>query len=206
MPVFVKDDLRVLFVHVPKTGGSSIERTFVDSGWAMHFHDAVTGPGTINRLRTCTPQHMHADLLRQTFHVQDFDLVFHVVREPLARFRSEYAMKNQRDLRTDARAVDAWAGRVLGRFERNRFALDNHLRPQHEFVLEQAVQFRFEDGIDEVYRRLSEDHGLPVSGGTRRLKDREARSGVRSSDVALSPALVERLRELYALDFERLGY
>ena len=42
MPVFVKDDVRVLFAHVPKTGGSAVEDAFAvkdrsvrDMTWSM---------------------------------------------------------------------------------------------------------------------------------------------------------------------------
>lgn len=39
MPVFVKNQIKILFMHIPKAGGSSVEAAFMSSGFVMHFHD-----------------------------------------------------------------------------------------------------------------------------------------------------------------------
>lgn len=205
MPVFRKDGRNVLFIHVPKTGGSSLERTFVDNGWTMHYHDGRMGPKSLNRVRRCTPQHMHAPMLRQLFLVKQFDLVFMTVREPIARFRSEYGMRNK-DGAVDERTVERWADDVFDRYARNPFLFDNHLRPQAEFQLDAAEVYPLEDGLDTIVRRLSDKHDLGLAPAEHRVHDRKSRSGFSSSDVQISGKLETRLRKFYADDFKKYGY
>lgn len=203
MPVFIKDDKSILFVHVPKTGGSSIEQSFADSGYETHF---LGGPRTLRRLRRCTPQHMHARMLRQTFRLGRFDLIFMLVREPLARFRSEYGMQHKHDVRTDRKSVEEWAERVFTRYEKDNFAFDNHLRPQAEFLLPNARVFRLEDGLDRVVEQLNADHGLGLVPPSTRVRDRRLQSGVASTDVEISRRLAKRVRNFYDVDYRTFGY
>ena len=63
-----------------------------------------------------------------------FDGVFMTVREPLARFRSEYAMRNTDDVA--GRRRPGWTPgptRRSRRYAATRTCFDNHLRPQAEF-------------------------------------------------------------------------
>lgn len=206
MPVLVKDGTTVLYVHVPKTGGTSLEQVFLDSGYEMHYHDDVFGPGTMNRVRRCTPQHMHAELLRQTFALRRFDVVFMTVREPVARFRSEFGMRNRDAPHVDEASVEAWADDVLERYARNPYVLDNHVRPQSAFQLPRAEVHHLEDGLPAIVDRLEARHGLGLTGADHRLLDRATASGFSSADVPVSRRLERRLREFYRDDFVRFGY
>ena len=206
MPVFIKDERYVLFPHVPKTGGTSIERLFRRNGWEMFLRDAKVGQGSLHYVRRCSPQHLHAAVLRELIDLSRVDLCFMVVRDPIARFRSEYAMRQKDPTKTDAASVEAWAARVLGRYERNPYALDNHLRPQHEYLLPDTEVFRLEDGLDTMMTNLNERFGLGVPNEVdHRLKSAD-RTGISSRDVEISPTLEERLRGLYAEDFRQFGF
>ena len=61
MPLLVKDGRAFLFVHVPKTAGSSVYDTFKRGGWKVHDFDRTYKS---NKFRTCPPQHFHAELLQ----------------------------------------------------------------------------------------------------------------------------------------------
>jgi len=111
VPVFVKDDVSVLFVHVPKTGGSAVEDAFADAGWDTHLLDRTSARHPSRRFRRCSPQHLHAEMLEQLVRLERIDLVLVVVREPLARFRSEYLWRH-RDQPADAAAVSQWGRRL----------------------------------------------------------------------------------------------
>ncbi len=204
MPIFRGQGLNILFVHVPKTGGTSIERLFARSGFDVIDRDGVTGRDSTNWLRRISPQHLHADLLRQTVHVNRFDLVFMTVREPLARYRSEYLMRNKEDPRTDAASVDAWTERVLTNWRTNPSVWDNHIRPQRDFLLEEARIFKLEDSLEALVGALSDEHGLQLLDQIPHAH--RQRSGIPSSAVELSAATEARLREHYAVDFETFGY
>ncbi len=206
MPIYVKDDRSVLFVHVPKAGGSTLERMFRQAGWTEHLRETRRTDPQVFPLWRCSPQHLHADLLQAIFDLEKFDVVFMVTREPLARFRSEYAMRHTQDPRTDAAAVEEWADRVLGRYERNPFVLDNHLRPQHEFEVPVGERYRLEQGLEAIVADLNARHDLGLGPRVPHALSSQKRSGIASSDVELSPRLRARLEELYAEDFHRYGY
>lgn len=205
MPVMIKDERAVLFIHVPKTGGSTIERLFTDSGWTMHFRGTRKTDPDLFRFYRCSPQHHHAALLSELFAIGRFELSAAIVRDPIARFRSEFAMRNSELEHGDAASVSAWTDRVLERYGRNPYALDNHLRPQTDFLLPGTVTYRLEDGLEGMVSNLNERFDLGLTAElTHRL--RSGKKGLSSSAVDVPDEVLARLREFYAADFEQLGY
>ena len=89
MPIYRINNRNVLFIHVPKTGGTSVERYL-----GLYAQPALHNQGA-KLLRpvkdaTFTPalamQHFHAELLEAMFPPDFFDYAFMVVRHPAARF------------------------------------------------------------------------------------------------------------------------
>ena len=83
MPVYERGGRRVLFVHVPKTGGTSIEAAFRRAGFEESYRSKTL------TARGCRPQHLTAADLVEEFPGLPFDYVFAVVRDPGARLGSE---------------------------------------------------------------------------------------------------------------------
>lgn len=206
MPIFVNQDKKILFVHVPKTGGTSIERLFAKSGFTTALRDGKVGPNSINWLRRCSPQHLHAAMLDELLQLDRIDHIFMLVREPIARFRSEYSMRHKQDVKVDSHLVDAWAESVLERYARNSYVHDNHIRPQSAFLLPGATVYKLEDGLESVAADLRARLGLDLSTEIPHALHRVKVSGIASSDVEISPATEARLRVFYGEDFERFGY
>ncbi len=208
MPVFRRDGRAVLFVHVPKAGGSTLERLFAKSGWTTGYRDPKLGAGSMNSLRRVSPQHMHRPMLEQIFHLDRFDAVFMTVREPLARFRSEFAMRNSDRVSASATEVEAWYDEAFRQYRRDPFVYDNHLRPQWEFHLPGAHVYRLEDRLETTVSDLNTrwDLGLLPLSEVPRVLDRKEQSGIASSEVRLTAGLEARLRMEYAEDFARFGY
>lgn len=205
MPIYTKDDRSLLFVHVPKTGGTTLEKMLVASGWQEDMKVTPLSHPEQFRFYRCTPQHYHAPMLRQAFRVPEFDEVFLITRDPLARFRSEYAMRNKRG-DGSAEHVEEWTRRVLERYQDNPFIHDNHLRPQHEFVLPRARIFRLEDGMDSIVSTLNRewDLGLPTEVPQHMSSGTQGR--ISSGAVQVNAYVERRVREFYAVDYERFGY
>jgi hypothetical protein len=208
MPVFRRDGRAVLFVHVPKAGGSTLERLFAKSGWTTGYRDPKLGAGSMNSLRRVSPQHMHRPMLEQIFHLDRFDAVFMTVRDPLARFRSEFAMRNSDRVSASATEVEAWYDEAFRQYRRDPFVYDNHLRPQWEFHLPGSHVYRLEDRLETTVSDLNTrwDLGLLPLSEVPRVLDRKEQSGIASSEVRLTPGLEARLRTEYAEDFARFGY
>lgn len=205
MPIFTQGDRALLFIHVPKTGGAAIERLLVESGWAMsQYATANTEGPTTYPLRRCSPQHYHAALLKQLFHVGEFDLRFMLVREPIARFRSEYAFR-RRDDSGSADLVSAWANDLLDRLPRRPYLRDNHLRAQHEFVVRDTEVYRFEDGLGAIASDLNERFDLGLDATVRHVRHKRG-AQLQSRNVEVDPALEARLRDVYARDYTVFGY
>jgi hypothetical protein len=206
MPVFRRDGRSFLFVHVPKAGGSALERVFATSGWKTHYRDPKEAGPSVNKLRRCSPQHMHRTMLETLFRMERFDGVFMTVREPFARFRSEYAMRNQSAVTADPEHVDEWAERAFLRYAENPFVFDNHLRPQSEFYVPGCRVYRLEDGLEGVVRDLNARWDLGLVEEVPRVMDRQVASGSASSEVRVSATLEARLRACYSEDLSRFGY
>lgn len=207
MPIFVKDDSSVLFIHIPKTGGTSLGEGLIESGWKRSFYQSPgTEPDRFHLVRV-SQQHYHGRLLRTTLRVGLFDLRFCMVREPLARFRSEYAMRCQDPADGAEHVVEEWAEERFRRYATEPTLLDNHLRPQHEFLVPDTVVYRYEDGLEAAVADLRDGHGIEIGVPLKRRTSSQSRPDrLASRDVRISRRLEGRLREMYAGDFEQFGY
>lgn len=207
VPIFTRDDRAVLFVHVPKTGGTTLEKMMAGAGWEVGFRATPRTHPAQSRLHRVSPQHYHADLLAQTLKLDRFDAVFLVTRDPLARFRSEYAMRNRR--RPGAGAgphVEEWTRSIARRVQRNPSVLDNHLRPQHEFLVPGARAFRLEDGMGAIVRALNDDWRLGLADDVPQHLLSGKDGSIASRDVQVTAEVERWVRDFYARDYELLGY
>jgi len=203
VPVFIKGDRRILFAHVPKTGGTSVEAMFEVAGWSRILY--VIEPRELQPL-VCSPQHWHAPILEAVIDRRTIEATFMIVRDPVARFRSEYSFHVRDPQLGRAEYVEAWAESVFGMFKADRYVLDNHLRPQAEFVLPQADIYQLEAGLDAILADLDQQHRLDLPAGALHLYDSASDGGLKSRDVEISDKLEAFLREVYAIDYEVFGF
>ena len=199
MPIFQKDGSIVLFIHIPKAGGTSIEQTFLANGWNMRHFDSGEDATTINPVRKCSPQHQNFNLLNAQFRLERFTKIFCVVRNPLDRIISEYRWQRQH-FGVDKCFAD-WLDCAFDSYSVDRFVFDNHIRPQHYFLGTGVQVFRLEDGIENCIESLIEEGVLSIST---RIPER-AMSG--SGDAVVpNSQIAMRIREFYAEDYIQLGY
>ncbi|MFV0634381.1 sulfotransferase family 2 domain-containing protein [Demequina sp.] len=208
MPIMRKDGTALLFVHVPKTGGSSIEAAFRSAGWRVNYLDGNFDEGSLNQLRRCSPQHVDAADLAATFAIDRFDAVFGFVREPLPRMVSEYLWRHRKrdSVDTSGRAFEEWLSSTFRKAKADPWLHDNHIRPQVDFILPQATMMRFEDGLEAGMARIARDTGLDVPVTLPRKYSAAAVTGVRSSDVNVTDKAKRLVAKFYAQDYRRLGY
>jgi hypothetical protein len=192
MPVFQTDVGQILFIHVPKTGGSSLYECLSQ----FHQHSPWTNsplPG-----EPCTPQHYHRALLEHQFGSSDLTWSFMVVRHPADRLVSEYCWQMRN--RMVAVPFGWWLRDVLSRMAADRYCFDNHLRPQHEFHCLGADVFRFEDGLDMAIKRMSRLTGIDY---TPHLKHRKKR---RPRLVRIGKSERALIEDTYRQDYDQFGY
>ena len=197
MPIFRNERRLVYFIHIPKTGGSSIEN-------AMRAHGVRVAmlmskeKNTALKFSKCTPQHIHADIIDRFFGDSFFDWQFALVRNPFARIASEYKMKAA--LEKKPVSPDEWILRAIERYAEFPFTRDNHIRPQCQFITKEAEVFRLEDGLLKPIEKLCEV--LQVLKISTVPHSRKSKSQV----LKISPQTLQSIVGFYKEDFEIFGY
>lgn len=200
---------KTLFVHIPKTGGQSVESVFLND-LGLAWRDRAALLLRQNDDRKAGPQklaHLYADeyVARGHLAAGDFDryLKFAIVRHPYQRALSEFRYRAE---------AAAKRGQVLelDTFLNTAITEDysdsaRHLVPQVRYVFDAQGRrlvvrvLRFEhlaENIAPVFR--------DVFGENRRLPHKNrSRVGL---DITLSPAQADMLFDRYRADFEAFGY
>jgi len=203
MPIFTKDNKHFLFVHIPKTGGTSMEKLFHRSGWSISYVD-FGGQGSLNPLRHCSPQHMHREILQSQFALNKFDEIFMMVRNPYDRFCSEYCWANQSNV--GAPPLEVWAKRAFEAYAGNNYILDNHLRPQSEFHIPGATVYKLEQGFDAIIRDLEKRHNIKLVNEDIRELSRSSIRGSSHSEIKPDQTVKRLINRHYREDFKRFDY
>jgi len=146
---------KVLFIHVPKTGGTTITRE-LSRHHPVDMSTNAPWPGY-----QCTPQHLHGAPLIAMFQSEALVYAFLVVRHPVDRVCCEYNWHQRK--RSIKVLSTPWWRLKLHQARKLPYHDDNHLRLQREFVCLDAELFRLEDSLDKVFRRLTEVIGVRYS-------------------------------------------
>lgn len=205
MSVFKKDDSYVFFVHIPKAGGSTIEKTFSSSGWQLSYYDAG-GPKSLNFIRKTSPQHMDKYQYNAIFDLGKFKVVFTCVRDPITRFKSEMAMRFGNDFSRDINENNQFALKLIKRYLSNELAFDGHLRPQADYIVPGVRVYKLESGMSQIIESLDQDYGLSLNYDGSQVLSREKKSGYKSSDILLSPYIEDYIKDIYSEDYNLLDY
>ena len=211
MPAYIHKNNRasVLFVHIPKCGGGSIEQYLRQSNFKQYLYQAR--PAGFLR---CSAQHMHMDLLEQFIDLNYFDAIFSVVRNPVARIISEYKWRIKSPYAKHG--IDHWYTKTRDIYNKNPFAFDNHLRPMNAFVRDNSKIFKLEEDMPLIAPWLRQK--LP-SVSTFQPEIRNQKDNLHQQRVATNPKLI-RLYNLatpseetiahilndYREDFKRFNY
>tara|TARA_R100000005_G_C4914675_1_gene150746 strand:- start:126 stop:773 length:648 start_codon:yes stop_codon:yes gene_type:complete len=206
--MFVDDERKIIFIHIAKTGGSSIHVALKDAmKWPM---------GDPRRDDPLPPKHHISviDLIRENPRYAGY-YKFAVVREPLDRLRSAYT-----DFLTDSgRSNYHMSLREYDNFEHfcqnftsTQWPQDPHFRPQHEMVCDSNGNIivdlcRYENLTDDLIRigdKLgfsSNPFNVHKLGHHRNYKDRRE-----SIDLKLTNETEARIKDFFAKDYEIFGY
>lgn len=219
MPLARVGNTLLYHVHIPKTGGTSIERYLRTKGPLGLSGERLGWSRT-------TPQHIHRDIHETLLPPGLYDHAFAVIRNPKARLFSEFRMRAEpfrpklrpagwaRLARYRARGrrayglrirrrieyydFDDWVGRVFAEYRADPFYKDNHIRPQAQFVSPGIRLFRFEAGLEPVFRWIDTVTGTPASPGA----FHERRST--ALDFTCSAETEARIRDFYQEDYALL--
>ncbi len=195
MPIARINKKLILFIHVPKTGGSSIEKHLAKHSPLSLY--GQMGPPTI----PCSSRHFHGAVLTDLFSGTVFDWAFMVVRHPLERLLSQYRYQTRKPnpIRNNL-PFSVWLRYVLLRQRITPYYRDNHFRPQHEFEAFGADVFRLEEGLAAPLEQLNKRIGVEDSKAVVWVNK------TASKDVKVTPEDRELIFSVYKEDFLRYGY
>lgn len=214
MPIFSKNNKTILFIHIPKSAGSSIERIGRETGWIESF--SIKGKA-LKEVSYCkaTFQHLHADVLSVLFDFEAFDSIFTVVRNPFSRFKSEYYWQRSQGITN--LEVDEWVNETFNKYSNNPYIYDNHIRPQVEFVpdYKKVEVFKLEEeGVQkaqDIFQRLSPEvskyNSWKKKFRSNLTKYKHEKRSVKNLDVeAKFQDHYEKIANFYKADFVAFSY
>ena len=212
MPIFRTINKDILFVHIPKAGGTSVEKFFHANQFAVLFIDNAGTKNqymnSLNNLTKCSPQHMHGDLLKSYFDLSKFSSIFMMVRHPLDRIVSEYnfRMKIAKVEKKKSVEINTWINETIQAYSSDPYIHDNHLRPQWHFLLDNCKIFKLEDSMNSKWVESVEKY-CNIKFSIREVKVFFS-SGLPTSDISskLSRATSDLIYKFYEKDFEVFKY
>ncbi len=150
----------------------------------------------------CSPQHFHAEIIQKMFSAESFRYAFTVVRNPFDRIISEYRFRADIAARqkTELPEFNEWLESSLIKYDLDNYLLDNHIRPQIEFLIPGIDIYKLEIGAAEILMQIQLK--LPEL----KLKPPNIANASRSERPQLNDASIKSVQSFYAEDFERFGY
>jgi hypothetical protein len=198
MPAFRLGEKRILFIHIPKAGGTSVKNWLSEHSAESLYqkHRPILFP--------CVPQHFHGDILNTLFASGFFDYSFCISRNPYDRIVSEY---NYRITRPRLKnkifpkpSFDRWLTSAINKYAKDPFVHSNHIRPQHEFLIDGTEAFALEVGLKPLRDRISDLTGVELSA------DAPRENPSQKTITTMTEKAADRVFEFYAEDFNRFGY
>ena len=142
MTIFIKQGIKVLFIHIPKTGGTTFTDVMTELGWEPSFCIRGKSLSELTHLKT-TPQHYHARLLKRTLNLKEFDLQLAIIRQPFDRIKSEYYWQNRKN-KNHLPDPGIWLKTTIKNYKKDKYIYDNHIRPQRQFITPETEIFQLE--------------------------------------------------------------
>jgi hypothetical protein len=208
-------DLRnkIIFVHIPKTAGTSIERYFLNIRGLRPEHKSALG--IFKNPKTAELEHANnhcsLSMYEQLYFGGDIPpdyRIFTIVRNPYKRFWSEWAYRKMPP-QNWFRLSFFLPLPILIRLTEHPISrlkdFNSHVRPQYRFLEGRSTarvrMLRFEN-LAEEFAALTHDWGLPKVGLPYRNSSKRGRMPT-ARELKVGNAFIERF---YSKDFELLGY
>lgn len=213
----------IFFSHIPKTGGSSLEKYFQLNGASVQFFSEFNH--LINLMKCAPLNHLDYHLIDQLFELKKFFFSFAIVRNPYARLASEFRFRKGRNGNIGKKitvydSIEPWALDVLSSYAKDKHFFSNHIRPQIDFIGPGIMKvYKLELGLSGVVENISKRlqvHGcnlIPyesVDGlDDSMVTTKKTRLGTMSKEENLireSSVISALVKHIYKADFDAFNY
>ena len=201
----------IYFAHVPKCAGTAVSRYVTERTGPMALFD--TGFLSVphrQRWSKSSPQHIPIAALARLFPPGFFDASFAVIRDPVDRIAAVYLFQRDKEGSIPADlSFEDWLLSLADLPPERPFIYDNHIRPMVDFIPDDAVVFRIEDGLEGLRVWLDETLDLPADPAHAqipRINTRYRWAGKDAARLAISAPARALVAERFAADYERFGY
>ena len=202
MPIYTKKNESILFIHIPKCGGSS----FSDFLLRNKYEESLTVRGKALKdidFWKSSPQHLHRDILKKLLNFEKFDKILTIVREPFERLKSEYYwLLNSGIINEKENIPGKWFDDLKENYHSNKYIYDNHIRPQNEFLINESMVFKLEDqGINKAIEYALNKSPLMLFKN-KKLKQTKKNELIDNQFLEIQ----EEIKNFYSEDYRILGY
>jgi len=200
LPIFFNSKKSYLFIHIPKTGGTSVELY----AKKLNYKTSLLQNGlSVDNLKGFkrSPQHLNIKQLIELLHFPDFTEIFTIVRHPFYRAFSEYSWLRDRfnNISEEEFFLD-----LIKNGPSSVYNYDGHLDNQIDFVSEDVIHYKFEEN---AFDRIEV---LLKSNSDYLLKDYCKFPHKKNSKKEILPKLEEKYKaaveKTYKQDMEYFSY
>lgn len=211
MPILRSQNKIVLYSHIPKCGGTSIERYCYSIGLKVAFLDGnFFVKSSTKRWSINSPQHIDGESLKRLFPEDFFDACFTVVRHPIPRLKSAFLYQKYRARNRDIKSnLSEFVKNELQQNALSRGYFDNHFLPQTKFLAKgyQYKIFKLEFGLTKVKKYIDSN----VLGANTNIqighKNKAKNSpNYQESETHLDDEAKSIVLDIYKDDFLKLKY
>lgn len=202
MPIYTRKNEAILFIHIPKCGGSTFSDILVRNKYEESF--AVRGKAIKDiEFWKSSPQHIHRDVLKKLLNFDKFDKIITIVREPFERLKSEYYwLLKSGIIKENEINPRKWFDYLIEEYDNNKYIHDNHIRPQNEFLLNESKVFKLEEqGINKAIEYALNKAPLMLFNN-KNLKKTKKNELIDNQFLEIE----SNIKNFYSEDYRILGY
>ena len=211
MPIFRYKSKLCFFSHIPKCGGSSVEKYAYESGLQLGLLDySFYSRDTKLKWNITSPQHIDGASAGNLFPFDFFDNYFAVVRHPLKRLESAFIY--QKFFARIVETGDSLSDFVKQELKNNALTIgycDNHFLPQTKFIIPNCNYkiFKMESGLERVKSFIDEQFfGEKQSLEMTHTNKGKAKKFTQSLDLSLDAEAKEIVSKIYQKDLKKFSY
>jgi hypothetical protein len=197
--IFTINNKKILFIHIPKTGGTSIETYFsklmnINLKWPNLYENILWGKKNEKEYQHLTMKEIFGDL--KLYKLSDFDFIFTVVRNPIYRFKSL----------CDWRGIEKYKI-ILNKIKQNDSYC--HYLKQIDYIdgyCEYVHIYKYEDTIDYIIKDIINKNNLNINIKEIPFIRNPNKKNINKNKLVLNDFIINKIIKIMKFDFMHFDY